>query len=73
MRTLTPEEAASPPDDFWAQSVCLIGKGSMACRYLTMSSKGWNCERGTSLGVILDGKVDTMSAKSINCAGRASR
>jgi len=50
---------------------CRPGKGKETCRYLTMSSDGWGCEKGTSLGRHLDERVDanTMNAQGNNCPG----
>lgn len=59
-----------------AKAVCKIGKGKLTCRYLTMSAKGWSCEKLNPEGRgMIDRRVarGQFVAKSINCSGRLSR
>lgn len=55
----------------YAKEVCKIGKGADCCRYLTMSPKGWSCEKNSSLREIINARTD-MVAKADNCGGRKS-
>jgi hypothetical protein len=54
------------------KNVCKIGQGAACCRYLTMGAGGFNCEKYTSLGRLLDLRVDTNSIVSHgnNCEGK---
>lgn len=64
-----------PPDDEWARTVCLIGKGNACCRYLTMSPGGFSCEKHSTLRETLDRRVAhrQMVARGDNCEGKGSR
>lgn len=55
----------------WTRDVCKIGQGHDCCRYLTMGADGWNCEKHTGLGLIIDGRVSAgeMTARGDNCPG----
>jgi hypothetical protein len=68
-------EMLPPPDDKWAREVCLVGKGEICCRYLTMAPGGWSCAKHTSLRTLLDNRVatKTMHARGDNCPGKGSR
>lgn len=50
---------------------CKPGKGKETCRYLTMGPDGWDCEKGTSMGQLLDERVkaNTIGAQGDNCSG----
>lgn len=54
--------------------VCKIGQGSGTCRYITMSSSGWECGKLTPwIRALLDERVEsnTIRAKGDNCDGVA--
>jgi hypothetical protein len=55
--------------------VCLIGQGARCCRYLTMSPRGWSCEKRHAMGRTLDARVAAgrMNARGDNCEGLDSR
>jgi hypothetical protein len=59
------------PHDEWIKGVCRIGQGAACCRYLTMSPTGWDCEKKTQLGLVLDARVarGEMTARGDNCKG----
>jgi len=61
--------------DDHAKTVCKIGHGAECCRYLTMSPKGWSCERMTPLRRLIDKRVadNQFNARGINCGGRKPR
>jgi hypothetical protein len=73
--TPTTYQSFEPPTDDWAKTVCLIGKGALCCRYLTLAPGGWSCAKNTSLKTLLDHKVtdNQMGAHGDNCLGRGSR
>ena len=50
---------------------CRPGKGRKTCRYLTMCPDGWDCEKSTSMGQLLDEdvKTNTIVAQGNNCPG----
>ena len=50
---------------------CKPGKRKKTCRYLTMSSDGWDCVKSTSMGHLLDERVktNTIWAQGDNCPG----
>jgi hypothetical protein len=75
MIELTAEEASSQPDSQWAKEVCRIGQGAGCCRFLTMGPDGWECQKGTSMGVLLTTRAGCglMHAQSDNCPGRPTR
>jgi hypothetical protein len=54
-------------------NVCKIGQGIDCCRYLTLggSPRGFNCEKGTGVGILLDDRVRNgqMIARGDNCPG----
>jgi hypothetical protein len=64
-----------PPNDAWALDICKVGKGHACCRYLTMASDGWSCEKHTSLRETIDRRVLSrqMVARGDNCDGKKSR
>ena len=51
------------------KNVCKIGQGKDCCRYLTCSSKGFQCEKLGLMKGVLDSKVMYMSAQGDNCNG----
>lgn len=57
--------------DDYAKSTCRIGQGAACCRYLTMSPKGWECQKHQSLRGLLDQRVSdgTINARGDNCEG----
>lgn len=62
------------PDNDYVKKVCKIGQEAACCRYLTMSAKGWSCEKLHPEGkAMLDARVNKMSAKGDNCEGLGSR
>lgn len=65
-----PQSRADITDE-WTKSVCKIGQGADCCRYLTLSVKGWDCEKHTDLGRYLDARVatKTITARGDNCLG----
>jgi hypothetical protein len=65
----------APPDDDHVKTVCKIGQGEACCRYLTISSSGWSCEKLTSIGRHLDEMVvnKDIIARGDNCQGRGWR
>lgn len=66
---------AGYPIKEWVDNVCQLGQGAMTCRYLTVSPKGWSCEKHSSLRRMLDARVlaKTMLARGDNCRGKDSR
>jgi len=68
-------ERARCPDTKHAKEVCKVGQGAETCRYLTMTSFGWSCEKGSSMSLYIDRRVqqDKMTARGNNCDGLASR
>ena len=60
------------PDMEYIKGICKIGQGAACCRYLTMGSGGWCCEKTTSLKQVLDARAvaGTMVALGDNCEGR---
>ena len=58
-------------DDQHRRAVCKIGRGVDSCRYLTLGTAGWDCERNTAMGLILDHKAESgeMIAQGKNCEG----
>jgi len=52
-------------------SVCKLRQGSVTCRYVCLSTKGYVCVKHTPMRETLDQLVaqDKMSAKGNNCAG----
>lgn len=60
-------------NDDYRKAVCRIGQGADCCRYLTLSAMGWDCERNTTLGIVLDFKAEcgSITAKGQNCEGLA--
>jgi hypothetical protein len=65
--------ALEPITEEHVRTVCQPGT-TKCCRYLTMSPKGWSCEKHGSFRALLDARVaaDTMRARGDNCEGRAS-
>ena len=59
------------PSEEHAKGVCKPGDGDQTCRYLTMSPKGWGCEKASSLKRTLDERVvkNQMRARGDNCDG----
>ncbi len=74
-----PEATDNFTDDFItnevAETICKVGQGANCCRYLTMSSQGWSCEKKTSLRRLLDQRVEigAINARADNCGGRRPR
>lgn len=68
----TAAQQATPPEDSWTETVCKIGHGAQCCRYLTMSARGWCCEKNTDLAAVIDARVaaGTFTARGDNCDGR---
>lgn len=75
MIEVTPEQHMTPPDLEWAKTVCKIGQGAACCCYLTMSPKGWSCEKFGQFSQHLKRRAEAgeMHARSDNCEGRASQ
>jgi hypothetical protein len=63
------------PDTEYAKTVCKIGHGHECCRYLTMSPRGWSCEKHSELKKHFDYRafLGTMTARGDNCTGKDSR
>lgn len=63
------------PTQQYVIDVCKIGQQANCCRYLTMSPKGWSCEKKSDLRLILDARAasGSMHARADNCEGRSSR
>lgn len=63
------------PDTEYAKTVCKIGMGEECCRYLTMASTGWSCEKHSDLKNYIDFRVRTnqMVSHGDNCEGKHSR
>lgn len=59
------------PEHEHITNVCRIGQGAACCRYLTMSTQGWGCEKHTALKRTLDRRVEVgeMNARGDNCEG----
>jgi len=55
----------------YVKTTCKLGMEESCCRYLCMSSKGWECLKCSSLKETLDERVAkrTMNAKGDNCEG----
>ena len=53
------------------KQVCKIGQGNECCRYLTISSKGFECDKHTDIRELLDTRVNDgpMAAQGDNCEG----
>lgn len=64
--------ALEPPDDEHVRTVCLLGQGTGACRYLTSGRNGWSCEKLSYLASQINCRTD-MIAKGDNCEGRGPR
>jgi len=58
-----------------AAQVCLIGKSTKTCRFITMSQLGWSCEKNTIIGKFLNMRAERMAQinRGINCEGRLPR
>lgn len=72
--SVIPGDRATPPDNAWTIEVCKRGQREACCRFLTMSALGWSCERLTQTGAYLSQRAERgkLTAKGINCTGRAS-
>ena len=68
-------ERARCPDTAHAKAVCKVGQGAATCRYLTMTSFGWSCEKSSSMSLYIDRRVQQgkMTASGNNCEGLAIR
>lgn len=64
-----------PPTNEEAMTLCKVGQGYECCRYLTMSGKGWSCEKNGELAPLLDYRVltETITARGNNCPGKGSQ
>lgn len=64
----------SQPSNAEAHDLCKVGQGEHCCRYLTMSVRGWSCEKLTALGRLIDMRVakGEVSARGDNCLGKGS-
>ena len=62
-------------DDQHAREVCRIGQQGECCRYLTMASTGWSCEKLGPMGPELAAraKLGKIIAQADNCEGRRCR
>ena len=63
------------PDYEYVEKVCKLGKGAYTCRYLTVTGRGWSCEKGSTLKTLFDKRValKQMNARGDNCPGKDSR
>jgi hypothetical protein len=61
-----------PITDTHAREKCKVGQGHDCCRYLTMSSGGWSCEKFGDFRRLLDQRVvdEEIVARGDNCEGR---
>lgn len=68
-------EKGDYPDLEYAKSVCKIGHGAECCRYLTMGTSGWSCEKHSELKTEIDARVAhyKFNARGDNCEGKKSR
>lgn len=59
----------------WVEAICLIGKGSACCRYLTMGAGGFECAKHTNLRDTIDRRVEagSFTARGDNCKGLGLR
>lgn len=56
------------------RSVCKIGQGKNCCRYLVVGGKGFECgKESETLKIMIDKRVQTMTAQSDNCNGYEKR
>lgn len=55
-------------------AACRPGMGAETCRFLTMSAKGWCCEKFSQLAGHLNRRVaeEDINARGDNCEGRMS-
>jgi hypothetical protein len=53
------------------KDICKFGQAEKTCRYLSMGPGGLECEKGTSIGTIIDQRSaeGTMKAKGDNYPG----
>lgn len=51
--------------------ICKMGQGHECCRYITVSSEGFECAKGTLLQKTLDFRAsrNQMTARGNNCKG----
>lgn len=59
-------------DDDHARDVCKMGQGAECCKFLTMGTSGWSCEKLSSARMQLEYR-EGMISKGDNCPGRRSR
>lgn len=64
--------ALAPPTSEETKTLCRVAEGDATCRYLTMSARGWGCEKLTTLRRVIDERVaaGTFNAKGDNCPGK---
>lgn len=62
-------------DEKYVLTICKMGQGKECCRYLTMGSRGWSCEKLTNLKSYFDKRVteNTITAQGDNCAGKPTQ
>jgi len=67
-------DRTTPPDFDWAQHVCLVGRGLLACRYLVATDDGLSCQKHGPMRLEIDQRIAAgkAAAYSDNCTGRAS-
>ena len=51
------------------KKVCKIGQGAFCCRYISCDKGGFECEKHTDFGKVIDDNIDNMIAKGDNCNG----
>lgn len=64
-------ELTNPLEKAHVDETCKIGKGTSCCRYLTVSAKGFECAKHSSLKRTLDMRAEQlqMVARADNCDG----
>lgn len=51
------------------RDICKFGQGQQCCRYLILSSNGFECAKPGALKGVIDSKAQYMSAQADNCKG----
>lgn len=61
---------AKMPEEY-PNFVCKFGQGHETCAFLCMGPEGFECEKGTPLGYVLDERrrAHAMRARGDNCSG----
>lgn len=61
-----------PSDETFLREVCIVVQGPATCRFLVLSTDGFECAKGTIIERVIRNRALKMRAQGDNCSGPPS-